>query len=109
MPPRLGGGIMRRREFLGFASGAAVWPIASQAQDLNQIRRLGILLGGTADDPLYKTYVATFTRRLQALGWEEGRNIRIDTRASAADPTSTRTLAAEIVAQNPDVILASGA
>jgi putative ABC transport system substrate-binding protein len=45
---------------------------------------------------------------LQELGWTDGRNIRIDTRWSAADADLGRKYAAELVALAPDVILASG-
>ena len=45
---------------------------------------------------------------LQQLGWADGRNVRIDTRWTAGDPARARKYAAELVALEPDVILAEG-
>jgi putative ABC transport system substrate-binding protein len=42
------------------------------------------------------------------LGWVEGRNLQIDYRSSEGDAERTRKFAAELVALNPDVIVASG-
>jgi putative ABC transport system substrate-binding protein len=42
---------------------------------------------------------------LQAAGWSDGRNVRIDTRWAAADPGNYRKYAAELIALG--VILAS--
>jgi hypothetical protein len=33
---------LRRREFLGALSGAAVWPIAAPAQQGDRLRRIGV-------------------------------------------------------------------
>ena len=42
------------------------------------------------------------------LGWSEGRNTKIDIRWGANDFERSRSLAAELLALEPDVILASG-
>ena len=52
--------------------------------------------------------MVAFAQGLQELGWTDGRNVRIDTRWSAADADLGRRYAAELVALAPDVILASG-
>jgi len=48
-----------------------------------------------------------FTEGLQNLGWTEGGNIRIDARWAGDDADRTRRYAADLVALEPDVILAS--
>jgi len=92
---------MRRREFIKLISGAAaVWPLAARSQQPQ--RRVGVLLPGAADDPEMEVRLAAFPDELQQLGWTNGRNVRIDTRWDAGS-----NHAEELVAQAPDVILAS--
>jgi putative ABC transport system substrate-binding protein len=42
---------------------------------------------------------------LERLGWSEGGNVRIDTRFAAARADQAQTLAKELVALQPDVML----
>jgi ABC-type uncharacterized transport system substrate-binding protein len=99
---------MRRREFLSLLGGAAAaWPLAARAQHSEQMRRIGVLQGGSdTDDPRSQPNIAAFLQTLQQLGWAEGRNVKIDYRWPAADADKTRKYAAELVALAPDVILA---
>jgi len=69
-----------RREFITLLSGAATWPLAAHAQQAERVRRIGVFMPLTADDPLGQTRIAAFREELGKLGWIEGRNIRIDTR-----------------------------
>jgi ABC-type uncharacterized transport system substrate-binding protein len=61
-----------------------------------------------SDDAEGKARLAAFRRSLEQLGWVDGRNVRIDTKWSGGDVERVRRLATEMVAQSPDVILASG-
>lgn len=81
-------------------------PLAA-AQQAGQTRRVGVLMGlGAESDPRAQARVAAFRNGLQTLGWEEGRNIRIDIRwATTSDAPSMQKLAKELVALQPDVIL----
>jgi putative ABC transport system substrate-binding protein len=72
------------------------------------MRRIGVLVGQAEGDPEATAHLAAFSRRLQELGWTEGRNVQIDYRWGAGDPDRVRGYAAELVALAPDVILAYG-
>ena len=100
---------MRRRDFLGIVGGAAASvPLAARAQQPERERRIGVLQGGTADDPNLQAAFAAFVRELQQLGWIDGRNVRIDHRHGAGDVDIMRKHTAELVAFTPDVIVTAG-
>ena len=44
------------------------------------MRRIGVLLPAAADDPVWQARLAAFYQGLALLGWNIGRNVRIDTR-----------------------------
>ena len=98
---------MRRREFITLLGGAAAaWPLASRAQQGERMRRIGVLLASTADDPEYKPRMRAFEQALALLGWTDGRNARIDIRWAGTNAEDVRKHAVELVALAPDVILA---
>src|SRR5262245_39805706 len=99
---------MRRRGFITLIGGAVTWPLAAQAQQPDRVRRIGVLMSLTADDPEGQPRVTAFRRGLQDLGWTEGRNLQIDVRWGMGDADLHRKYAAELVALAPDVILAAG-
>jgi putative ABC transport system substrate-binding protein len=96
---------MKRREFITLLGGAAAWPFAARAQQGGRMRRIGMLVNRAEDDPEVQANVAGFVQTLQSLGWNRDRNVQIDIRWGAADATSSRRYAAEMVALAPDVIL----
>ena len=97
-----------RREAITLLGGAAAtWPLAARAQQGERMRRVGVLLNLAANDPMGQARVAAFAQGLQATGWSDGRNVRIDTRWAAADPGNYRKYAVELMALGPDVTLAS--
>jgi len=99
---------MRRRDFVTLLGGAAVtWPFTARAQQADPMRRIGALMAYSERDPEGQDSVAAFREGLQTLGWTEGRNVRIDTRwATPADAASAQRFATELVALQPDLILA---
>jgi putative ABC transport system substrate-binding protein len=100
---------VRRRAFITLLGGAtAAWPLAARAQQAERVRRIGILMGA-ANDSVGQARARTFEQALNLLGWETGRNVRIDYRWGARDnPDQARAYAAELVAMVPDVILTQG-
>jgi ABC-type uncharacterized transport system substrate-binding protein len=99
---------LRRREFITLLGGAAAWPLAAGAQQAERMRRVGVLISSTEDDPQVRRQTAAFQQGLLELGWMEGRNVRIDFRFFGDDPSRIKTYAAELVALKPDALLASG-
>jgi DNA-binding LacI/PurR family transcriptional regulator len=71
---------VKRRAFIAGLAGAAAMPLAARAQE--RVRRIGVLMGVSADDPEGHARVEAFRQGLHQLGWTDGLNIRIDTRYS---------------------------
>jgi putative ABC transport system substrate-binding protein len=103
MPVNIG-----RRELIAALGGAVAWPLAARAQQPDRMRRIGVLLNRTADNPDGQTRFAAFLQGLQEAGWAVGRNARIDIRWGGTDVDRQRRYAAELVALVPDIILAGG-
>ena len=100
---------MNRREFISLlGTGAAIaWPLAARAQQPERMRRIGVLMNLTSDDPEAPGRVAAFAQGLGELGWAVGRNVMIDYRWGAGDVERNRKYAAELIALAPQVILAN--
>ena len=96
---------MRRREFITLLGGAAAWPLAAQAQG-ERMRRIGVLTPLPADDAEGHAWLTAFTQALQQSGWTVGQNVRIDYRWGPGNPATMRKYATELVALEPDVLLA---
>ena len=72
---------MRRREFIGLLGGAvAAWPLAARAQQPARLPLVAILRSEVAGDPDGLRNSAALIQGLQALGWTEGRKVRIEKR-----------------------------
>jgi putative ABC transport system substrate-binding protein len=99
---------MNRRNFIMLLGGAAVaWPLAANAQQAERVRSIGVLMS-IAPDREGQARLAAFLQALQALGWTDGLNVRIETRWGAGNIETVRKFAAELIALGPDVILVSG-
>ena len=99
-------GQLKRREFITLLGGAAAaWPAVARAQQPEQIRRIGVLMGYAESDPAVQSYLAAFRGALAKLGWTDGSNLRIELRWGAADPDRIKTFAKELVDLRPDAIL----
>ena len=100
---------VKRRDFITLVGGAAaVWPVAARAKQAERMRRIGVLMSVEENDPEGETELSQFTQGLAESGWNDGRNLRMEVRWGGGDVNRTRTFAKELVALQPDVILAQG-
>jgi putative ABC transport system substrate-binding protein len=99
---------MRRRGFIKAIVVSTTWPIAARAQQAGGVKRLGVLMAPEENDSEGKAQLSGFTQALAALGWIEGRNLQMEVRWGGGDANYARIYAKELVALQPDVILAQG-
>jgi putative tryptophan/tyrosine transport system substrate-binding protein len=96
---------MNRREFITLLGGAAAaWPCGARAQQAEQMRRVGVLIAASDDDPDMRSRLAGFRQSLERLGWADGRNLRVDYVFAGGQPERFRPLARELIARKPDVL-----
>ena len=98
---RAQGGWMKRRAFIAGLGSATAWPMVARAQQPERMRRIGVLISISANDPDAQTRLAAFVQNLQQLGWSEGRNVQIDYRWGGGEADRTRRYAAELIALGP--------
>jgi len=98
----------RRREFitlLGIVAATPVlWSRPSHAQ--RPLPLIGFL--GSVSPIGWENYLAGFHRGLSEVGFVEGQNVKIEYRWAQGRYDQLTALAAELVARNPAVIIASG-
>src|SRR3954465_4570978 len=71
------------------------------------MRRIGVVMAYTDSDPNGQVQVEAFRQQLQKLGWIEGRNIQVDFRYAADNPTRIRTLAVALLSLGPDLMVSN--
>jgi putative tryptophan/tyrosine transport system substrate-binding protein len=98
---------MKRREFIGLiGSAATAWPLVARAQQSERVRRIGILTGQAADDPLWIARFEALKKRLLELGWEDGRNVSFDYRHAVGTTDQLYAMTTDMVSSKVDIILA---
>ena len=100
--------IARRTVLTGLGGAVMTWPLGVRAQQTKKVRRVGVLLNRSANDPEGQARLVAFQQGLQQLGWKDGQNVRIDIRWGEDKFEREHQYAAELVALSPDVLLASG-
>src|SRR3954463_1563755 len=97
--------MIKRREFITLLGGAAAaWPLGARAQQPGELRRIGVLVGLSEDDPEMQARLTALRQGLERFGWSEGRNISLVHRCG--DFERMQVLAKELLALRPDVIFA---
>jgi putative tryptophan/tyrosine transport system substrate-binding protein len=99
---------VKRREFITLLGGvAATWPLAAHAQEKRRIPRVGVLWHAASaeeEGPLFSALVEGF----RALGYIDGQNIILEHRFPNEMPERFKSMAAELVSLNVDVLVSSG-
>src|SRR5262249_1491963 len=103
---RRGDRMNNRREFITLFGGAATWPLAARAQT-KQMRRIGVLMAYAEDDPEAQAWIRTLLQGLKEHGWIDGSPARFDYRWASGNLEPTGSYAAELMALNPDLIVAA--
>src|SRR5262245_54507491 len=97
---------MKRRELLVALGGAAAaWPLATRAQQ-PAMPRVAVLMPYAESDSLAQTWLTAFMQAMQAVGWTDGRNIRVDVRWAGGMADRIQRLAKELVDLQPEVVFA---
>jgi ABC transporter substrate binding protein len=86
---------------------AAAWPAVARAQQPDRVRRIGVLMSLDENDPELKRRLSAFKQALADLGWNDGRNVRLDLRWGRGDINRIRALAQELVGLQPHIIVTS--
>jgi putative ABC transport system substrate-binding protein len=97
---------MRRREFITIIGGVAAWPLAARAQQVERIRRIGVLMQYAESDPEGQIRAKAFSQGLQKLGWKVGVNLGIDHLWAGGDRDRFRLHAADLVRLKYDLVVA---
>ena len=97
---------MKRREFITLlGSAAATWPLAAHGQQRAKVPRLGVLLYST---PQSDPQMELVRSDLRDLGYDEGRNLIVFYRYAEGKSERLADLAAALVREKPDLLLALG-
>jgi putative tryptophan/tyrosine transport system substrate-binding protein len=100
---------MKRRDFIALLGTAAVeWPALGWAQQVgNRSPRVGLLMLWSEADKEGEARLKAFVDKLRDLGWVDGKNLQIDARWTVAGSDEMRSAAKELVALQPNMIVAS--
>ena len=96
---------MDRRAFIGGVAAAVLGPRAAYAQTPAKARRIGLLMTTTPAAAAH--IIVAFADGLRALGHVEGKNVLFEYRWAAGDRERFAEMAADLVRQHVDVLVAS--
>jgi putative tryptophan/tyrosine transport system substrate-binding protein len=97
---------MMRRDFMSIVAGMVAWPVAARAEKQSGIPRVAVLWHAASAEE-ESPYFESFMGGLRDLGYVEGR-IQLEHRFPNERPELFASMAAELVASKPDVLVAVG-
>src|SRR3954451_1261292 len=101
---------MRRRDLIALLGvPGPLLPLTAVAQQPDRVRRIGVLVAGSQNDPEWRGRYAVILRRLRELGWTEGQNVAVEWRFSEGLPEALPRLACELLLAKVDIIVVNSA
>ncbi len=97
---------MRRREFLAGIGGIAVSPLAARPQQPTRLPVVGFM--GAATPSAWVPWTAAFVRRLDELGWVDGKTVKIEYRWAAGSEERYAEIGTELVNLDAKVLVTVG-
>jgi putative tryptophan/tyrosine transport system substrate-binding protein len=94
---------MRRREFIAGSAVVAIWPLAARAEQAAKVATIGFLAPASTD--VASPWIAAFVKRLNELGWFEGRNLTIEYRWANGHTEQFASLANELLTLHIDALV----
>ena len=104
--------VFRQRRVLivgAAAIPALAWAGALHAQQPSKVWRVGFLAQRAFESPFSADSYSEFVKGMAALGYVDGKNLKIEWRSAEGKIERLPALAAELVRLNPDVIVVVGA
>ena len=95
----------RRKLLLVLGAGAATLAVPAFAQQEKRVRRIGYLSGSSLQSNA--AWLAAFRQGMAELRWTDGRDYLLDARYANGVPQAMASLATELVASQPDLLLTS--
>ena len=97
---------MRRRDFIGFATGVMSWSLTAHAQDLGKVHRIGFFGPAQTSPPPIGFYRA-FLAQMSEHGFRDGQNLRVEFRA-LEDTRGISVNAGELAGSQSELIVVTG-
>jgi ABC-type uncharacterized transport system substrate-binding protein len=86
---------MNRRELIGTAGAAMLWPHSAVAQRGGKLREIGFVYAG--DTAMLETRLSAFLEGLNSKGFAEGRNVTLLKRSAESQPERYEAVTAELL------------
>ena len=98
---------MRRREFIKLLGGAATFPLAARAQQIDK-KRIAVLMSFAETDASARAMLQGYRDALTLLGWAESKNLQTEVRWAAGNADKIKAFTKELIEFRPDAILVQG-